>query len=350
MSQTNRSAPVVVRFAALGDVVLLTVLLDALAKRHGQPVNLLCSGGWTRALLAYDPAVGDIELVSSRRRPYWLTPSQRAAVAWLREHTGPVYLCDPDRYARRIVERAIPKARIIAVWDTWPGMGAHWADWWQSVGTGEALTEGAGQPRLYRDEAWLDDARRWVQQRGVARHPLLLIQPGNKKTTKLLSWRAKGHDKFWPVERWVSVIRGALAHDPSQRVIVCGAPPEAGLVNEIVNACGDDRVLGAANDLPLPRLIGLCSIAHSMISIDTGPAHIAAAMDCPLIVLFGKHGWQRWLPRAPHAAVVPLGNRETRDDGDVDTISADAVLDAWQRLPRRPLSLALAETDVAAAE
>jgi heptosyltransferase III len=336
MSPTNRSGPVVVRFAALGDVVLLTVLLDALAKRYGQPVNLLCSGGWTRALLANDPAVGEIELVSSRRRPYWLTPSQRTAVTWLREHTGPVYLCDPDQYARRIVERAVPNARIIAVWDQWPGMGAHWADWWQSVGADQPLVEGAGRPRLYRNDSWLNDARQWVQQRGVANHPLLLIQPGNKKTTKLLSWRAKGHDKFWPVDRWVAVIQGALADHASLRVIVCGSPPEAALVDEIVSACGDDRVLAAANDLPLPRLVGLCSIARSMISIDTGPAHIAAAMNCPLVVLFGKHGWQRWLPRAPHAAVVPLGNRETLDDGDVETISAHAVLDAWKHLPARP--------------
>ena len=82
------------------------MLLEQLAERHGTPVDLLASGGWTRSLLANDPAVADIQLVTSRKSPYWFTPSQREAVQWLAAHKGPVYLCDPDKYARRLVERA----------------------------------------------------------------------------------------------------------------------------------------------------------------------------------------------------------------------------------------------------
>jgi heptosyltransferase III len=335
MPLPNSDRPVVVRFAALGDVVLLTVLLDALAKRHASPIDLLCSGGWARALLAHDPAVGDIQLVTSRRRPYWLTPSQRDAVQWLRAHRGPVYLCDPDPYARRLVERAVPKNRLIAVWEKWPGIDAHWADWWQSVGSEKPLGETKGQPRLHMPSAWLDDAHAWLRQRGIAEKPLLLIQPGNKKTSKLFSWRAQTHDKFWPIDRWIKVIQGALSQMSDLRVVVCGSPREAGLVHEIVNGCGDSRVIAAAIDLPLPRLVALTSFAHSMISIDTGPAHVAAAMDCPAVVLFGKYGWQRWAPRAPTSTVIALGRPETRETGSVEEISASEVLAAWERLPKR---------------
>ena len=98
-------APLVVRFAALGDVVLLTVLLAALCERHGRPVHLLSSGAWTPVLLGSDPAVGTLRLVTSRRAPYWLTPSQWSARHWLAAHRGPVYLCDPDPYAARLLER-----------------------------------------------------------------------------------------------------------------------------------------------------------------------------------------------------------------------------------------------------
>lgn len=332
---TRSSAPVVVRFAALGDAVLLTVLLEQLARRHGTPVDLLASGGWTRALLANDPAVGDIQLVTSRKRPYWLTPSQREAVRWLAAHDGPVYLCDPDQYARRLVERAVPRDRIISPWAQWPGMAVHWADWWHSVGSGETLREGAGQPRLHASPEWIADARQWAQARGVRGSPLLLIQPGNKKTSKRWSLHRSNNDKYWPVERWVQVIAAALATRPDLRVIVCGAPREADLVGEIVTGCGDVRVLAAAQDLPLSRLIGLASFAHSMISIDTGPAHIAAAMDCPCVVLFGYHGWGRWVPRAPTSAVMPLGNRDTREGATVASIAAEEVIRAWRQLPSR---------------
>jgi hypothetical protein len=50
-------ARVVMRFPAVGDLVLLTVLLEALRQRNGTPVHLLASGPWTPVLLPVDPAV-----------------------------------------------------------------------------------------------------------------------------------------------------------------------------------------------------------------------------------------------------------------------------------------------------
>ncbi len=43
-------------------------------------------------------------------------------------------------------------------------------------------------------------------------------------------------------------------------------------------------------------LLALLSISHSCISVDTGPAHAAAALNCPLVVLFGKASPQRFRP------------------------------------------------------
>lgn len=36
--------------------------------------------------------------------------------------------------------------------------------------------------------------------------------------------------------------------------------------------------------------MALLQRAHSMISVDTGPAH-AAALDCPLVVILGVHAF-----------------------------------------------------------
>jgi heptosyltransferase III len=337
MHVASSSPPVVVRFAALGDVVLLTVLLDALAKRHSEPVAVLGSGQWMRALLEHDPAVAEVRLVTSRKAPYWFTPSQREAVAWLRTQRGPIYLCDPDLHSLGLLLRAVPRDRIIRVWDQWPGIDTHWADWWQSVGSDTPLIERSGQPRLTVLPQWRIDAEQWLHSKGLAEHPILLIQAGNKKTAKKWTWQRTTNDKFWPIDRWASVIRGALLHMPLLRVVVCGSPAELQLVNDIVAACNNDRVFPAAADLPLTRLIGLTAIAHSMISIDTGPAHIAAAMDCPSVVLFGHHGWGRWCPRAPSDCVIPLGHRETREKGSVMEITVDEVLNAWKALHVAPL-------------
>jgi hypothetical protein len=55
--------PLVVRFGALGDMVILTVLIRHLYARFGQPVDILASGAWTRqsqlALLVQPRAEAD---------------------------------------------------------------------------------------------------------------------------------------------------------------------------------------------------------------------------------------------------------------------------------------------------
>ena len=109
--------PVVVRFAALGDTVLLTVLLDGLARRLGRPLDVLTSGAWARTLLEAQPYVRAVRTVTSRKRPYLLTPSQWEAVGWLRRHRGPIWLCDPEPAARRLVARGVPRERIIVAAD-----------------------------------------------------------------------------------------------------------------------------------------------------------------------------------------------------------------------------------------
>jgi heptosyltransferase III len=341
---SNNSAPTVIRFAAFGDVVLLTVLLQRLCERYGQPVALLSSGGWTRTLLEHDPAVSEIKIVKSRKTPYWFDATQQEAVKWLRSRTGPVYLCDPDPHARRLVERAVPTERIHRLWDAWPGLDVHWADWWESVGTQTTIVEGSGQPRLHVPDEWLIDARAWMRTKSINENKFVLIQPGNKKTAKRWSWNRK-NDKFWPEERWIETIQGVLSERSDFHVIVCGSPSESALVDGIVAACRDERVLAAANDLPIPRLAGLAALAHSMISIDTGPAHLAAAMDCPSVVLFGVFGWGRWAPRAPHSTVIPLGHRETNEHAHVDQIDVEQVLNAWRTLPLRAFALSHAHAE-----
>lgn len=354
-SADPNTAPVVVRFAALGDVVLLTVLIEALHRRYGQRVNVLGSSDWTRQLLQNDPAVGEVRLVSSRRAPHWLVPSRWAADAWLRRQRGPIYLCDPDVYAERIVAHArVPEARMVRAWRHWPGDGIHWADWWVQVarldaaalpGPSSASLALSAQPRLHATAAWHADARQWLQHHGLAGRPIVLLQPGHKKTHKRGRVGTQTHDKFWPAERWAAVARGVAQSLPGAAVLVCGSRREAGLVEEVIRTVGPlphgGRVFNAAaHDFSLPRLVGMAALAHSMISVDTGPAHVAAAMDCPLVVLFGRFGWRRWKPRAPVADVRALGPEAPSEAARVLDITVDEVLAAWRALaPRSSLGL-----------
>lgn len=65
-----------------------------------------------------------------------------------------------------------------------------------------------------------------------------------------------------------------------------------------------------------------------MISTDSGPAHAAAALGVPLVVLYGIESPKVWLPRSSTgSAVVGLGGPPVL--ARADQISVDAVFQAW---------------------
>ena len=112
---------------------------------------------------------------------------------------------------------------------------------------------------------------------------------------------------------------------------MCGSPREYGLVEKIRHHTRDPRVHNLTKELAIDRLLALAKRAHSMISVDTGPAHAAGAMDCPLVVLYSIFGAERWRPRPPTAPVMTLGGDQGGASRLTD-ISPEAVLSKWQTL------------------
>jgi ADP-heptose:LPS heptosyltransferase len=97
----------------------------------------------------------------------------------------------------------------------------------------------------------------------------------------------------------------------------------------IVDATRLERL--SAAELTLPRLLALCARAHSMISVDTGPAHAAAALGLPLLVLFGAHAAAEWLPRSPAGSPV-VGVGGPPEHRRLDEVSVERVFAAWAAL------------------
>ncbi len=334
--------PLIVRFAAFGDVVMLTALIAALARRYGARVDLLSSGPWTPELLVNEPAVREIQLVTSRKTPYWLCPSQWRAVRWMATRRNvPVYLCDPESQALALLLRAgIPRENILRTWDTWPGNGVHWVDWWNDVArqTPQAFTEvaphpseAAASPRLFVTNAERAACDAWLQALGVASSPLILVQPGNKRTLKH-GKSVQADNKYWAPENWAKLV-AAITHDmPDARVLLCGADAERPPLEEIAARCRSDAVINLAGALPVKRLLPLMQRAHGMISIDTGPAHAAAALSCRLVVLFGAMGSTRWRPRSPGSPVIALES-DRGEASKVMDITPEQVIAAWRSLP-----------------
>ena len=333
----------VVRFGAFGDMVLMTPMLERLRLRFGATIDLLTAGHWTEALLRHYPDVGEIHRVRGRRVPYILSCSQHAAVRWLRERgPTPTWLCQSDPAGRDLLRRAgVPEQMICDIGDLAGKPHEHAARRWLRFAdeTPACLTHLAprllphadSRARLHVTAPMRMGLRGWLQKYGLLGHSLVLIQAGNKRTMRPLYRQRRTNTKYWPEERWASVIRAIHAHDPSKRVVLLGTRREHALNEEIRVRAGVPGVHNVARDLPIDILLPLLEIAHSMISVDTGPAHAAAALGCPQVTLFGEASPTLYFPGGEGTpATVLTGEIEGR--ASMMGIQAHAVIDAWMNL------------------
>jgi heptosyltransferase-2/heptosyltransferase-3 len=137
-------------------------------------------------------------------------------------------------------------------------------------------------------------------------------------------------DKAWPIERWAELLRNVHSHMPEAAIVLCGAPRETLLLGWIQAALNLPKSVFAA-ELPMERLLALCASAHSMISVDTGPAHAAAALGLPLVVLFGGQPQAQWLPRSSSGSpVIGIGGPPTFKR--LDEIPMSTVFETWLTL------------------
>lgn len=341
--------PIVIRFGRLGDMLLLAPLLHRLHRGYGEPCLLLGTGPWSTPLYHAHPDVARVLQVCARHRPLVLSPERWRMLVALQHAAGvAVHVCETEPRAlakiRRMLALAhVPPARCVFAADTPALDGEHWI---------ERLLRTASQPPSACAHAWREpagpdaaaprlalvaDDRRdrddWLRARGWRGEPLWLVQPVNKRSMRWNGPR-RDDDKAWPARYWVTALRGLQADHPAARILLCGAPNEAPLLDRLAADAGLANLDVVARDLPLRRLLALAEIADGMLSVDTGPAHVAAAMGCPLVVLFGAQSPAVWCPRSPTgSAVVALGGppRCAR----VADIMPDEVIAALRRLPPR---------------
>lgn len=110
--------------------------------------------------------------------------------------------------------------------------------------------------------------------------------------------------KRWPAESWAAVLRGLPRGLP---VALLGSEDEASEMRAIARAAGRP-VAVAAGRLDLAALAALLGTARLLLSVDSGPAHLAAVQGTPVLSLFsGTNEPARWAPRGPRVRVLRAG-------------------------------------------
>ena len=348
MRSATALIPTVFFFCRLGDMVMLTRMLDLLHRRYGRPCQVIGTGSWTPTIYAGNPDVSAV-WAFHRHRPFLFDPAWLSVRQGLRASSpGPIYVCERHyrqlpRIRRMLRFAGVDPRRCVFLTDFPITETEHVVDRLMGLGSRTPAALRAAHfppppqaelsgPRLYVLDGERTARDEWLRAQGWAGRELILIQPGNHRSMgpRRARWRRLNtDDKWWPLEKWAELLHLLHRHRPEARLLLRGSPEEVPMLHEILGVTGLASAAAVGTDLR--QLFSLCEAASSMVSVDTGPAHAAAALGVPLVVLYGVHSWQHWLPRSPDGTpVVGVGGPPKYQR--VDQVPVNDVFDAWRRV------------------
>jgi len=132
--------------------------------------------------------------------------------------------------------------------------------------------------------------------------------------------------KQWPVERFRSLIR-QVAQRAGVTPVVIGGQEEQARVAELGNIGeGTEQVLNLVGRCSLRELAALLRRVRALVSNDSGPMHLAAAVGTPVIALFGTAE-----PGSHPRRWGPWGSGHTVIHKPLHEITVDEALQALRR-------------------
>jgi heptosyltransferase-2 len=288
-------AHLVIQTSFLGDVVLTTPLLHALAA--DAPVDVVTTPQ-AAPLLDGHPAVRRIIIYDKRGADRGVGALLKRARQLRAEHYDAAYLAQGSvrsgalAWAARIPRRVGFDRSAGSRWYTervsYDPATHHAARLLSLAGVtaSEPLRPSLAPSSSARQAA----AALLAACTSTDRRPLIALAPGS----------------VWATKRWAYFPELAAALAPTARLLLIGGPDDRPLADAMVAQAGPDALLvDAVGRVPLPVSAALIGAADAIVSNDSLPLHLASAMGTPTVAIFGPTvPAMGFGPLAPRAAIV----------------------------------------------
>jgi heptosyltransferase I len=188
--------------------------------------------------------------------------ARSGAFAWLARGKFLIGLDEVREGARGFYDLAVPRKSFYT----------HAVDWYLSV------LPPIGVP-VHKNFNWLPEhaeisasvKSKW--KTGGAKW--IAIQPG-----------ARWENKCWPVNYFAELVRLLAEKFSDTRFVILGSHEDKPL-GEIISRAAPERILNLCGQTSLPEMVEWIRLCDLMVTNDTGPMHVAAALHKPLVTLFG---------------------------------------------------------------
>ncbi|HTI15553.1 MAG TPA: lipopolysaccharide heptosyltransferase II [Dictyobacter sp.] len=306
----------VLRMDLIGDLVLSLTVVRLLKKTYPEAeIDLLALPGSAK-IIGNDPDIAQIIPYDPNiwRRPKallqqknWHQLKQLRQQLQAQHYDLAVSIFGPWAALLSVVSGA--RRRLGFGQESYPGMmtdtvpGAHWEpeDHLHEVDYCLRLAQAAGAtvqpddrvPRLFVDEQARHDVDTLLAQEQIrADQPLIACHVS----------ATNGQSKRWPIPYWARLLDRLIRED-HYNVVLTGAPADLPLIEDILHRMKETPVNLAART-SLIQLAALLQRADLVLTGDSGPMHIAAAVGTALIAIHGPTDPAMSGPVSPHATVL----------------------------------------------
>ena len=310
----------VIKFGALGDVVMATPLVEAvLNHHHSDEVSLLTTPAfapifapWSRLTVRASARRGAVSMLALLR---WLRATRFDRIYDLQGNTRTGLLCRLSGSALRVGNHA---GRNYTHHPTEPWRGqCHIFTRMCAVLASAGVTVSAQQPLLPAGANEVRAVDDWLARHASDERPLALLHAGASPTRP---------EKRWP---YFTTLAGRL-RAAGYRVVWLGSIDDA-VLNDACRGGDDLDASGAFDILALAEFGRRAAFA---VTNDSGPMHVLAASGIPVFGLFGPSDWRRNHALGQVEQVITVSenrpqSRGTGARGDLRALTVDAV---WARL------------------
>ncbi len=270
--------------------------------RPGHWIGALLSTAWKLRSRRYDLAI-DVRGELPHALFMWLAGAKKR-VGW-RCGGGGFLLTDSPNYVRGRHEVLSRKALLETL-----GMAVADDDMMPIIFRGQSwnATDAqpdpqAGAPTLFVGS--IDDS----DMAGGTTHEGLACQNpsydrGSHSPRVALHIGAGAAAKRWPLEHWVE-LAGRLIVDYGAQIVLVGSRDDSAAATIIAGVGRLPNVVDTTGKLSIPQLAELLAHVDLFVGGDSGPAHLAAAVQTPVVVLFsGTNDPAQWQPWGARVVVV----------------------------------------------
>ena len=155
-----------------------------------------------------------------------------------------------------------------------------------------AICESDPDASLTISDARKTEAENLLRAYGVREgEPVVALCPGS----------VNSRAKRWPAEAYAALADKLI--DTRRQVLLIGSAGEADVTREVTNRMKQQPVV-LTGKTTLDQITSLLSLVDLVVTNDTGPAHIAAALGRPTLVIFGPTNPLTTRPFAPEAEIL----------------------------------------------